>query len=177
MLPRYYLPEHIRLHVDYISPGVKLSPSLTKSKVKRSPPTKHHHNPGPHKWNPPKNPHPWHMPPGAGSLPANLQDCGRNITPTCIKALYNIPNAHLNDNVNSLGLYESYDTYAQGDLDLFFKNYAPNVPQGTHPILKSIDGGQAPVDPGSEFNTGESNIDMDLAYSLIYVSFLFTLKT
>jgi tripeptidyl-peptidase I len=110
------------------------------------------------------------MPPGAGSLPADLQDCGRNITPTCIKALYNIPNAHLNDNVNSLGLYESGDKYAQEDLNLFFKNWAPNVPQGTHPTLESIDGGEAPVAPGSDDNTGESDIDMDLAYALIYVS-------
>lgn len=110
------------------------------------------------------------MPPGAGSLPPDLQDCGRNITPTCIKALYNIPDAHIKDDVNALGLFESGDIYSQEDLNLFFAQYAPNVPQGTHPLLDSIDGGQAPVAPDSEFNTGESDIDMDLAFALIYVS-------
>jgi tripeptidyl-peptidase-1 len=95
------------------------------------------------------------------------------MTPTCIKALYNIPNAYLKDTVNALGLYESGDIYAQEDLNLFFKNFAPNVPQGTHPLLDSIDGGHAPVAPGSDFNTGESLIDMDLGYSLIYVSDVF----
>lgn len=156
--------------MDYISPGVKLSTSLTKSKVKRNLGFKKHHKPGPKFWNPPKSPHPWPLPPGAGQLPVDLQDCGRNITPTCLKALYNIPDALRKDNVNALGLYESGDIYAQEDLNLFYKNFAPNVPQGTHPLLKSIDGGHAPVEPGSEFNTGESLIDMDIAYSLIYVS-------
>jgi tripeptidyl-peptidase-1 len=60
--------------------------------------------------------------------------------------------------------------YAQEDLNLYFKAYAPNVPQGTHPKLDSIDGGVAPVSPDSEFNTGESDIDMDIAFALIYVN-------
>lgn len=72
------------------------------------------------------------------------------------------------DNVNSLGLYETGDTYSQEDLNLFFQHYASNVPQGTHPILDSVDGGQAPVAPGSPYNTGESDIDMDIAFALVY---------
>lgn len=72
------------------------------------------------------------------------------------------------DSVNSLGLYETGDTYAQADLDLFYKQFAPNVPQGTHPILDSVDGGQAPVPVGSSYETGESIIDMDIAFSLVY---------
>ena len=72
--------------------------------------------------------------------------------------------------MNQLGLYEDGDIYSQKDLNSFFAAYAPNVPQGTHPLLDSIDGGEAPVAPGSEFNTGESDIDMDISFSLIYVS-------
>jgi tripeptidyl-peptidase I len=110
------------------------------------------------------------MPPGAGKLPPNLQNCGVNVTPVCIKALYQIPNAYLKDDVNQMGLYESGDVYSQEDLDSFFAAYAPNVPQGTHPKLDSIDGGVAPEPVTSEFVTGESDIDMDLAFSLISVS-------
>ncbi len=110
------------------------------------------------------------MPPAAHSLPPDLQNCGLNITPTCIKALYQIPDACIKDDVNQLGLYEDGDIYAQQDLNSFFAKYAPNVPQGTHPLLDSIDGGEAPVAPDSEYNTGESDIDMDLGFSLIYVS-------
>lgn len=102
-------------------------------------------------------------------MPPDLQNCGVNITPTCIKALYQIPNAYLKDDVNQMGLYESGDVYSQADLNSFFATYAPNVPQGTHPKLDSIDGGIAPVPVTSQYVTGESDIDMDLAYSLIYV--------
>jgi len=51
---------------------------------------------------------------------------------------------------------------------MFFAAYAPNVPQGTHPVLESIDGGVAPVAIGSDYNSGESDIDFDLAFSLTY---------
>lgn len=168
---RYYLPAHIRDHVDYVSPGVKLSATLKKTEIKRSQTfgRKHYGKPpGPKKW--PKPDHPWSMPAAAGRLPADLRYCGVNITPTCIKALYDIPAANLKDPANVMGLYESGDVYSQEDLNLFFASYAPNVPQGTHPKLDSIDGGQAPEPVTSEYVTGESDIDMDLAYSLIYVS-------
>jgi tripeptidyl-peptidase-1 len=166
---RYYLPDHIRGHVDYVSPGVKLSATLKKSKVKRST-ARAFKKPGPKKS---PNPHPWSTPPGAGALPADLRACGSNITPPCIKALYGIPNAYIKDDVNIMGLYESGDVYSQEDLNLFFAKYAPNVPQGTHPTLDSIDGGVAPVPVNSTYVTGESDIDMDLTFSLIYVSLIY----
>ena len=96
------------------------------------------------------------------------------MTPTCIKALYQIPNAHLKDNINQLGIYEHIDAYSQPDLDLFFAKYVPYVPQGTHPLLDSVDGGQAPVAPNSALNSGESDVDMSLGFALIYVSNMFS---
>jgi tripeptidyl-peptidase-1 len=89
-----------------------------------------------------------------------------------LKALYQIPKAYIKDDVNVMGLFEQGDVYAQEDLNSFFAEYAPYVPQGTHPKLDSIDGGEAPVAPGSDSNTGESDIDMDISFSLIYVSSL-----
>lgn len=90
------------------------------------------------------------------------------MTPTCYKALYDIPQATLHNPVNVMGLYESYDAFAQQDIDLFFAHFAPWVPQGTSPKVNSVDGGTAPVAPGSVRNGGESDIDLDLAYSFIY---------
>lgn len=169
-IARYSLPEHIREHVDFISPGVKLSAALRKTEIKRDVRARGHHKPGPFKKEPWYSPHPWAIPSSAYSLPKDLQDCGRNITPVCLKALYQIPNAYRKDSVNQLGLFESGDIYSQEDLNSFYAAYASYVPQGTHPLLDSIDGGEAPVEPGSEYNTGESDIDMDIAFSLIYVS-------
>ena len=67
-----------------------------------------------------------------------------------------------------MGLFEEFDAFSQKDVDLFFKNFAPNVPQGTSPQVDSVDGGTAPVKAGSVRNSGESDVDLDLTFSLIY---------
>lgn len=87
-------PLQVSEHVDFIKPGVKLSAPLKKRQItKRSSVGNPRHGHHPHSY-PPHYPG-WHMPPAAGQLPADLQNCGVNITPTCIKALYDIPTAHL----------------------------------------------------------------------------------
>jgi tripeptidyl-peptidase-1 len=116
----YSLPAHLSEHVDFIKPGVKLSAPLKKRTVKRQslpswPPGGHHIWPGPphipaHHW-----PH-W-KPPGHGNgLPPDLAACGVNITPPCIKALYEIPDAKYSQPVNVMGLYETYDSFSQQDI-------------------------------------------------------------
>lgn len=85
------------------------------------------------------------------------------MTPTCIKALYGIPDATKASKKNSLGLYEQGDYFAKSDLDLFYKDHAPWIPQGTYPIPALIDGANFSVPSDSSLNTGESNIDIDLA--------------
>ncbi len=170
----YSLPAHLTEHVDFIKPGVKLSAPLKKRTVKRSMPSWPHPGPpgGPGWPGPPGFPsHPWphwNPPAHAGKLPEDLRACGVNITPPCIKALYDIPNAHLSQPENVMGIFEEYDAFSVQDINLFFKHFAPNVPQGTQPKVDSIDGGTAPVAPGSLRNGGESDIDLDLSYSLIY---------
>jgi tripeptidyl-peptidase-1 len=104
------------------------------------------------------------IPAKALSLPAELQGCGYNMTPTCIKAMYDIPDATKARKGNSLGLYEQGDYFAKSDLDLFYKEYAPWVPQGTYPIPALIDGANYSVPADSSLNTGESDIDIDMAW-------------
>lgn len=103
------------------------------------------------------------IPAKALQLPTELQGCGFNITPACIKALYGIPDATKATKGNSLGLYEQGDYFAKEDLDLYYKNYAPWVPQGTYPIPALIDGANYSVPPSSDLNQGESDIDIDMA--------------
>ena len=106
----YSLPASVSPHVDYIKPGVKMSPPLKKRVVKRD---------WPHpSWPSPPHGHPhgypgWQPPPGVYGLPPELQNCGVNITPVCIQALYHIPNATYNDPANVMGLYETYDAFSQ----------------------------------------------------------------
>jgi tripeptidyl-peptidase-1 len=165
----YWLPIHVSSHVDFVKPGVKLSAPLKKRQVdKRSgfwgPPSRGH---GPSRGHPPYYPG-WEIPPTGHGLPPDLQNCGVNITPTCIKALYDIPTAYLDQPENVMGLYETYDAFSQEDLTLFFATFAKNVPPNTKPNVISVDGGTAPVAPGDVRNGGESDIDLDLSISLIY---------
>jgi tripeptidyl-peptidase-1 len=96
----------------------------------------------------------------------NLSSCDIAITPKCIQALYQIPPANSSQDGNSMGLFEEGDYYAGEDLDLFFKNMSPNIPQGTRPILNAVESGDSPV---SKANAGiESDLDMQLAYPIIY---------
>ena len=91
----------------------------------------------PQKIKPPHYPG-WALPPTASWLPPDLQHCGVNITPTCIKALYDIPPAILHQPENVMGLYEDYDAFSQADISLFFENYAKNVPVNTAPKVRQL---------------------------------------
>jgi tripeptidyl-peptidase-1 len=150
---------------SYITPGVKLT-QVVKRTVERK-----RGFPGSSKtanrWpttKPPPDGFPWnYIPPGAGSLPPDLQACGRNFTPVCMKALYQIPPATKATPGNTLGLFEQGDYFAKEDLDLTRALFAPWVPQGVYPIPALIDGANYSVPPYSPLNTGESDIDMDIA--------------
>ena len=111
---------------------------------------------------------PWHVPPPAHSLAPELQGCGVNITPPCLRALYGIPVAHINDSVNTLGVFAQGDYYSGEDIDSYFATYQPRVPQGTRPVLKSVDGATTDVESTDPNNTGESDIDFDITISLVY---------
>ncbi|KAF2098918.1 putative protease S8 tripeptidyl peptidase I [Rhizodiscina lignyota] len=159
---KYHLPSHIRQHVDYVTPGVKTSQlrKTTSGLSKRASPSfgwgPGHHRPP--MWKP------WH--PGHGSQ--DLKDCDVTITPACIAALYHIPEPAKNVAPgNALGIFEEGDFYAQEDLDLFFSNFTKYIPNGTHPTLKSIDGGVAPTTNVSNAG-GESDLDFQLAYPIVY---------
>jgi tripeptidyl-peptidase-1 len=104
-------------------------------------------------------------------IPGSLAHCDTAITPACIRALYGIPKRpeypHGKARAdNSLGIFEEGDYYAQEDLDIFFANYSSNIPQGTHPVPAFIDGAEAPVDVAVA--GGESDLDFELAYPIVY---------
>lgn len=65
-----------------------------------------------------------------------------------------------------MGIFEEGDYYSQLDLNLFYSNFTKYIPNGTHPILDSVDGGKAPV---AAVDAGvESNLDFQLAIPIIY---------
>jgi tripeptidyl-peptidase I len=99
-------------------------------------------------------------------IPADLAHCDVAITPTCIAALYQIPAGNLANPSNAMGIFEEGDYYSQEDLNKFFANFTPYIPQGTHPEPAFIDGAQAPV-PVADAG-GESDLDFELAYPILW---------
>ncbi|KAL3296168.1 Aorsin [Colletotrichum asianum] len=146
----YSVPENIQHHIDFIQPGVILAapktPRLNTKFEKRGFSTVQQA--------------------GADRASNDTSACSDNVTPACIEALCKIPDNTLNHSSNSLGIYETGDYYAQEDLNLFFAKYTPNIPNGTHPTLVSIDGGFAPAEP--KFADGESDLDLQVAYPIIH---------
>ncbi|KAI1084228.1 peptidase S8/S53 domain-containing protein [Whalleya microplaca] len=160
----YYLPKYVSEHVDYITPGVKLSGPLSKKAIgyrgrKSKSRLRHRSLPSNEAWK---------LSSVAHNLSIELRDCALNFTPSCYRALYNIPSKNIALPGNSVGLFEIHDTFSQEDIDLFYAEYAPEIPQGTSPVPAYIDGAEAPVPQDSELNTGESNVDIDIISSLVY---------
>ncbi|KKK13562.1 hypothetical protein P175DRAFT_0483455 [Aspergillus ochraceoroseus IBT 24754] len=163
----YHLPEHIAPHVDYITPGVKMTQAVkrTVKKAKRNSQSRASRTSMKTalKYDVPEN---WSAPKG---VPSDLAHCGFNMTPPCIRALYDIPMlTHKPNPNNALGLFEQGDYFAKSDLDLYWNNIYDEVPQGTYPTPQLIDGANYSVPAYSSWNSGESNIDIEMTLSLIY---------
>ena len=90
------------------------------------------------------------------------------MTPTCIRALYSIPENKVADPSNSPGFYEQGVWYSQQNLDMFFRHLAPWVPEGTAPVQQLIDGAEDPVAPNASMSGTEANIDLQVAFGLVY---------
>ena len=176
----YHVPEHLREHIDYITPGIKLfAPSSVKqrglswkrrSETKKGLQKRRGGNPG---GNPLLHPGPFpqFVRTGNGTNSSSLDTCDVTITPACIAALYQIPPTDLsrkpNPN-NSMGIFESEaEYYDQVDLDLFYANFTPQIPKGTTPIPINIDGAMAMTTNVSDAG-GEAMLDLELAYPIVY---------
>lgn len=102
----YHIPEHVVPHVDYITPGIKLSNQVVRRNVKVAKRTS--------EGNSRKFPfrgsgrgrHKKPTPTSAVSLPFDLRDCAATMTPTCHRALYDIPVPGKVVPGNSLGIFE-----------------------------------------------------------------------
>ena len=142
----YRLPAHVAKHVDLVTPTLHFDVPLRRDGARAqlrgaSAPVA--------------------MGPAKG-LANDLSTCDQQITPDCLRALYNFHGftsqaAHKNSLAigksvllkfapNSWHLVVEYgpETYTADDLDLFFKNFSASQ-IGERPKLISIDGGESPA--------------------------------
>lgn len=166
----YSVPRDIAEHIDLIMPTVHFDTKIVggpeHQNEKRDIPTNLQ----------PGNPGSGFLPkkgktikgPGAqpnAAEPFALTTCNTQITPECLRALYQFPNGTLAK--SSYGIVEyTPQAYLQGDLDLFYSNLARTVPAGTAPTLNSIDGGVVQTTTQGFNVNGESDLDLEYAIAL-----------
>lgn len=165
----YSVPQGLSKHIDLIMPTVHFDTKIVsdpEQKQKRDIPDNVQ----------PGNPSDGFLPkkgatikgPGAqpnAAQPFDLTTCNTQITPDCLRALYNLPNGTVD--MSSYGIVEyTPQAYLQADLDLFYSNLAQEIPAGTAPTLDSIDGGvDQTTTQGFNYN-GESDLDLEYAIAL-----------
>ena len=165
----YSIPEELVEHVDMVMPtvhfDVKVPAPGDSAKVKRS-----FHPGDPSSGFLPKQGKIIATPGGATPeatqpTPFDLSTCNTMITPDCLRALYNFPNGTLAK--SSYGIVEyTPQAYLQKDLNLFYTNYARQIPSGTAPTLDSVDGGVVQTTTQSFNDNGESDLDLEYAIAL-----------
>ncbi|KIJ52628.1 hypothetical protein M422DRAFT_43457 [Sphaerobolus stellatus SS14] len=102
----------------------------------------------------------------AGATGSDLTTCDVNITPDCLRALYNINYKPISTKKNTFGIVEyTPQAFLQPDLDLFFKNFSAHQVQTT-PTFVAIDGGVAQTQEQSFNFNGESSLDLEYGMTL-----------
>lgn len=100
------------------------------------------------------------------AISTDLSDCDAQITPDCLRALYNFTTGTLNE--SSYGIVEyGYQSYLPDDLDLFFTNFSTEQ-VGARPLLDSVDGGEPQSLIQAFAYNGESDLDLEYAMTLSY---------
>ncbi|KAI1124156.1 peptidase S8/S53 domain-containing protein [Nemania abortiva] len=192
----YHIPKHISSHVDYITPGVKLMGNgtpqrkhtlvrdadanegpepverrsvegmMSKRSRARSSSTKQTTDPkfrGPLRFAEPVRPEDIR----SGNL-SLAGGCDTYVTPDCLRQMYGIPKGTTKHADNKMGIFQSLKQhYTQHDLDSFFWAFTDDIPNGTHPELLSVNGGEGATTDLYSAGT-ESNLDFQMAYGLIW---------
>lgn len=165
---RYHVPGHIRHHIDYITPGLKLlapnhRPKQGLKKRELAP-----RSVRPNHWRQSQ----W---PDHAKGRDDLSICDTTITPACVKALYKIPEFPLDryspNPDNKMAIYEAdLQQWDQTDMNLFFANFTPWIHNGTGPRTVSIDGGVPHNNnvTNAAINGGEILLDLQLSYPIVY---------
>ncbi len=166
----YSVPEEISQHIDLIMPTIHFDTKIVGDPKQRKIKRDGAFRPGDSTNNgflPKKGP----TIKGPGAEPDaapeafTLATCNTDITPDCLRALYNFPNGTLAKSSYAVVEYTP-QAYLQADLNLFYSNLARQIPSGTAPTFDSIDGGVDQTTTKSFNDNGESDLDLEYAIAL-----------
>ncbi|KAH8900403.1 putative Tripeptidyl-peptidase sed1 [Thozetella sp. PMI_491] len=165
----YHIPGHLSEHIDYITPGIRLLRG-TRQSLKKSRRADSESQGGGYRA--------FHTDvsalPNGLSIQAsdggmfNASICDTVVSPVCILSQYRIPKGQLASPGNELGIFQDLDQhYSPSDLDLYWANVYPDIPEGTYPIEKNIDGAMGAA-LQSQYVGIEANLDLEAAWPLIW---------
>ena len=164
----YSVPLDVSQHIDLIMPTIHFDTKIVGDPEKRNQKRDGAFRPGNTDNNgflPKKGPTISGPSPDVAPQPFALTTCNTQITPDCLRALYNLPNGTLAK--SSYGIVEyTPQAYLQSDLNLFYSNLARQIPSGTAPIFDPIDGGVDQTTTQSFNYNGESDLDLEYAIAL-----------
>ncbi|EKD20175.1 uncharacterized protein L3040_004045 [Drepanopeziza brunnea f. sp. 'multigermtubi'] len=157
----YHVPTHVREHIDYVTPGTRLRErKITAGEgnevFKRFESTV---SARPLVTKLPGFPNP------------NSSVCDIYVTAPCTQVQYEMCNATKASPGNKLGIFESLDVhYSKKDLDIYYSSLYPNIPNGTYPEERLIDGAIGATEDSTIFVPIdlESGLDFNSAQPLIY---------
>ncbi|KAL9106480.1 MAG: hypothetical protein Q9227_008511 [Pyrenula ochraceoflavens] len=146
---QYKIPRHLKGSIDFISPGVSLSTPhrrhIASKKLRRRSDA---------------------CPPAPGIGNSSLENCWLEAGSSCVNALYNIPERTNNHDMNTFGIFSLAGSYVQSDMDVFFEQVATEIPVGTVPEQKFING--ATLSSNFTALEVEPNLDFQVAWPLVY---------
>jgi tripeptidyl-peptidase-1 len=121
----YHIPSHIREHIDYITPGIRLRVDPGKAKqLRRKREAEKLRKRGVSAMNTGAVPIPQARLPGLPQL--NSSVCYKYVTNQCVRNQYRVPKGSKAAEGNELGVFESLnDHYSKDDLDAFWSNLFP----------------------------------------------------
>ncbi|ROW03279.1 hypothetical protein VSDG_01502 [Cytospora chrysosperma] len=158
----YHVPLHVKEHIDYVTPGVRLRNDSKKRATKSMKP----------EFRATYQTTATVVDPQA----VNASTCAEYITAGCIQKQYHMPGGTTSEPGNELGIFEALDQhYSKADLDGFFSTLYPylHIPNGTYPENRLIDGAigayEDPYDGPWPIELGaEADLDFEAAWPLIW---------
>lgn len=165
---RYHVPAALQQHIDYITPGVKLASHGFDERVKALRRRREDRATAKPKLQRRKS----EDVAGAEAVPFWVTGgCDEFSTLECIRAQYNLPSSTTKVAPvpgNEVGIYESMNNhYSKDDLDGLYYYAAPEIPKGTYPELRAINGASG-ASPSQDTAGGEGNVDLMVAMPLVW---------
>ena len=184
---KYHVPEHLKEHIDIITPTVHFDQRVGHEKPRKQRPLSETHIDDLKKRSLQRRQAGRPLGTGTGILGdpnsgttgpkqganidnalMDLDQCDTMITPQCLRALYATPPGTLASPNNSMGIVEyTPQAFLQSDLDLFFKQFETAL-VGKPPTVNLVDSAVVQQTNRSFSFNGESGLDLEFAMAMIF---------